>query len=260
MVDAERAASGRPQRALVTGASSGIGAALARRMAARGVEVWLGARRMDRLTHEVAAIEAAGGKAHAVVIDVTRPDEAEAAVLAVDDACGGLDVVVANAGIGGRGRPASATTWRDVAECLATNTTGALATLLPLVPRMIERGSGHLVGISSVAAELPLPSAPDYGASKAALTFFLQCAQGDLPKKGVDVTVVHPGFVKSDLTAKNKFRMPFLLETEEGARLIDEGIQRRARLVRFPLGLLALVALGKALPASVKDAVVSRQA
>lgn len=246
------------QRALITGASSGIGAAVARKLAARGVEVWLGARRADRLDAEVAAIAAAGGKAHAVALDVTRPDETAARVLALDDEAGGLDLVVANAGIGGAGRVVSRTSFQDAAMIMATNYTGALATLLPLVPRMIERKSGHLVGISSMAAEMPLPAAADYGASKAALTFFLECAQGELPAKGVDVTIVHPGFVKSDLTAKNKFPMPFLLELEEAATIIDDGIARRARLVRFPLGLVALMGVGNAVPKAWKNAVVAR--
>lgn len=250
------------ERALVTGASSGIGAGLARHMAARGVEVWLAARRAERLAGEVSAIERAGGRAHAVSLDVTDPAATATAVERLDAEVGGFDVVVANAGIGGRGRTPSRTSWEDVQSVFATNVVGALATLLPLVPRMVDRASasgrrGHLVAISSLAAEIPIPQAADYGASKAALTFFLRGAQGELPKLGIDVTIVHPGFVKSELTAKNKFPMPFLLETDEAARLIDEGIQRRARLVRFPLGLVGLIGLGKALPGFVKDAVVS---
>lgn len=258
--------SGAAARALITGASSGIGAAVARRLAARGVEVWLGARRADRLAHEVEAIRSAGGQAHAIPLDVSRPDETAAAVERLDDETGGIDLVLANAGIGGAGRSAARTTWQDVQSVFQTNVIGALATLLPLVPRMIERARqdpgrrGHLVGISSIAAELPLPKSPDYGASKAALSFFLESLQGDLPARGVDVTLVHPGFVKSELTAKNRFPMPFLLETEEAARLVDDAIARRARLVRFPLGLVAMMTVAKALPRTLKDAVVARNA
>lgn len=246
---------------LITGASSGIGAALARKMVARGLDVWLAARRLDRLEAEVAAL---GPKAHALALDVTRPDEAARAVEQLDDDIGGVDLVVANAGIGGPGRSVARTTWQDVQNTLATNVVGSLATMMPLVPRMIGRFEkdssrrGHIAAVSSTAAELPLPAAADYGTSKAALSFFLACAQGDLPRRGVDVTIIHPGFVKTDLTAKNKFPMPFLVEADEAARIMDDGLKRRARWIRFPLGTVALITAGKLLPSSLKDAVVGR--
>lgn len=251
------------QRVLITGASSGIGAAVARNMAARGAEVWLAARRADRLALEVEAIVAAGGRAHALVLDVSRPEDASAAVASLDDAVGGLDLVVANAGIGGRAQPAARTTWDDVRTVFATNVIGALATLLPVVPRMLERFArdgrrGHIAAVSSIAAELPLPVGADYGASKAALSYFLEGAQAELPARGVDVTVIHPGFIRTDSTTNNKFPMPFLLEVEEAARIIDQALVRRARSVRFPVGLVGLIGLGKALPRSVKNALVSR--
>jgi short-subunit dehydrogenase len=123
---------------------------------------------------------------------------------------------------------------------------------------MIERKAGHIAAVSSLAGELPLAIAPDYNASKAALTFFLECAQAELPRKVVDVTIIHPGFVKTDLTAKNKFPMPFLLELDEAAAIIDRALVERARFVRFPAGLAALATLGRALPRSLRDAVVAR--
>jgi NAD(P)-dependent dehydrogenase (short-subunit alcohol dehydrogenase family) len=257
---------------LITGASSGIGAALARKMAARGLEggtLCLAARRRDRLEALVAELGtgAGGTRARAVEIDVSRPADTAAAVLQLDDEVGGLDLVVANAGIGGRGKSAAETTWQDVEKVFATNMLGAVATLWPLIPRMIARCAesggvrrGHIAAVSSMAAELPMPVAPEYNASKAAITFFLECAQGDLPARGVDVTIIHPGFIKTDLTAKNKFPMPFLVECEDAAQIIDDGLVRRATHVRFPLGLVGLMGLGKVLPRSVKNAVVSRSA
>lgn len=249
---------------LITGASSGIGAALGRKMVARGAQVWLAARRADRLEALVAQL---GAQAHAVAIDVSRAGETAAAVERLDDDVGGFDLVVANAGIGGRGKAAAHTTWQDVETVFATNVLGAVATMWPLIPRMIARCEasggkrrGHIAGVSSMAAELPLPIAPEYNASKAALTFFLECAQGDLPQRGVDVTIIHPGFVKTDLTAKNKFPMPFLVESDDAAQIIDDGLQRRATHVRFPLGIVGLMGVGKMVPRSLKNAVVSRSA
>lgn len=247
---------------LITGASSGMGAALARKMVARGAEVWLVARRADRLEALVAEL---GQRARAATIDVSRAQETAAAVERLDDECGGFDLVVANAGVGGRGKSAAETTWQDVEKAFATNVLGAVATMWPLIPRMIARFQtsggtrrGHIAAVSSMAAELPMPIAPEYNASKAALTFFLECAQGDLPQRGVDVTIIHPGFIKTDLTAKNKFPMPFLVECDDAAQIIDDGLQRRASHVRFPLGIVGLMGLGKLLPRSVKNAVISR--
>lgn len=246
------------QRCLLTGASSGIGSALAKRMAARGVEVWLAARRKEVLDGEVAEITRAGGKAHAVVLDVSRPEETERAVTDLDAEVGGFDLVIANAGIGGRSGPAMAQDLPDLRRLFETNFFGAIATLLPLVPRMVERRAGHLVGVSSLAAEIPLPAAVDYGTSKAALSFFLESLAADVKPRGVDVTIVHPGFVRTPLTDKNKFSMPFLVEVDEAARIIDRGIEKRARFVRFPLGLKAGITSSKLMPRAMRDAIVNR--
>ena len=252
------------QKALITGASSGIGAALARRMAARGVEVWLAARRADKLADVVRDIEAKGGRAHAVELDVSDPPTTTRRVVELDDQIGGIDVVVANAGVGGGGKPVSRMTYDDAARVFQTNLLGALATILPLVPRLLERAKGgrrgQIVAVSSLSAEIALPVAPDYGASKAALSFFLEGAQGELPSKGVDVTIVHPGYVKTDLTANNKFPMQFLLELDEAAEVIDRAIERRVLKVRFPLGLVGMITVGKWAPVSLRGRVVRRSA
>ena len=114
------------QKALITGASSGIGAAVAGRMAARGVEVWLAARRADKLADVVKTIEAAGGRAHAVSLDVAEPERCASAVAELDASVGGIDVVVANAGVGGGGKPVSLMSYGDAARVFQTNLLGAL--------------------------------------------------------------------------------------------------------------------------------------
>ncbi len=245
------------ERCLLTGASSGIGAALARRLAARGIEVWLAARRLEALEAVVGEIRASGGRAHAVALDVSNAEETERRVAALDDEVGGIDLVIANAGIGGRSRPVAEQTLEDLRRIFDTNVFGALATILPLVPRMVKRGRGHVVGISSLAAEIPLPAAADYGTSKAALSFFLESAAADLIPRGVHVTIVHPGFVRTPLTDRNKFKMPFLVEVEDAAKIIDRGIARRARIVRFPAGLSAPIASSKLMPRALRDALVN---
>ncbi len=241
----------------MTGASSGIGAALARRLGQRGFEVWLAARRLPALEAEVEAIRAAGGSAHAVSIDVAQPEAAEQIVAELDRAIGGFDLVVANAGIGGGTTPVARQTLADARRVIETNLLGALATLLPAIPGMVERGRGHIVGVTSLAGEIPLPAAADYGTSKAALSFFLDSAAVDLRPRGVHVTDVRPGFVRTPLTDKNTFEMPFLVELEEAARIIDEGIARRARVVRFPLPIRAAITASKWMPESLMAAIVN---
>jgi short-subunit dehydrogenase len=135
---------------------------------------------------------------------------------------------------------------------------GSLATLLPVIPRMVERRRGHIVGVSSLAAEIPLPAAAHYCTSKAALSFYLESAAADLMPKGIYVTIVHPGFVRTPLTDKNSFPMPFLVELDRAAELIERGILSRSRIVRFPLPLSAAIASGKIMPRALRDAIVNR--
>jgi short-subunit dehydrogenase len=239
------------KKVLITGASSGIGAALARHMAARGDEVWLAARRMDRTSEIVEEIRAAGGAAHAVELDVQDADALENAIAALDAEAGGFDIVVANAGVGGKGATASGLRYADVKKVFAINFNGAVATLLAAQRPMLERKRGHLVAISSLAAELPLPVALDYGTAKAALSYWVQAMRLDLAPRGVDVTLIHPGFVKSEMTAKNNFPMPFILDAEDAARLMARAIDRKAAVLRFPIAYRLAFALAKLLPLSL---------
>jgi short-subunit dehydrogenase len=247
----------KPARALVTGGSSGIGAALARRLAARGLEVWLAARTQDALDREVAAITAAGGRAHALALDVADGDATVERLARLDEESGGIDLVVANAGFGRPMRLAEGS-WRDVRAQLDVNLLGAAATLMAFIPRMVARGHGHLVGISSIAAELPNPRAAAYGASKSALTYFLEAADLELRPLGVAVTVVHPGFVRTPAHDKTSEPLPFIVSADEAARRIDRGIERRAHLVRFPFILSFLSRFGRALPWALAAPLIRR--
>jgi short-subunit dehydrogenase len=241
-----------PKRALVTGASSGIGLALSRRLAARGLEVWMAARRIELLQKEVEAINAAGGRAHALALDVADAEACVARLAKLDEETGGIDLVVANAGLAGaRGAiPLPQSSWADVRDMLQTNTVGAAATIFPFIAPMIKRGHGQLVGVSSLSADCPVAISAAYGASKAGFTFFLESADLELRARGVAVTIIHPGFVKTpasdQLIGKNP--MPLVVPVEKAALIIDRAIQRRARLVRFPWILGAIARLTAWLP------------
>lgn len=241
-----------PRRALLTGASSGIGAALALELARRDIHLTLAARRADRLDSVVREVTAAGGVAKAVVLDVSDAAACASAVVALDEDVGGFDTVIANAGVGARTPSIWETTADDAVETIGTNLTGALATILPLLPRMRERGHGHVVGISSMAAALPQPQAAVYGATKAGLSFFLESIAPELERCGIDVTIVQPGFVKSEMTAKNDFPMHFILETDDAARRIADAIDKRKAWLRFPRALVTTIAAASLLPGSVR--------
>jgi short-subunit dehydrogenase len=243
--------------ALVTGASSGIGAALARRLAAVGAEVALVARREDRLVALRDELVAAGGRARIYPADVAVPEAAVAAVRRADDELGGLDLVVANAGVG-RSRWAGKLAWEDLAPTLAVNVAGAAATLVAVLPRMVERRRGHLAGVSSLAGYRGMPRSAAYSASKAFLSTFLESLRVDLRGTGVAVTDIRPGFVRTPMTAENRFPMPFLVDAGPAARTIVAALARQAPVVAFPRAMAALTGSARLLPNGLWDRVAAR--
>ena len=242
--------------ALITGASSGIGAGLARRLATKGAAVVLCARRKEELESLATDIRAANGIARVRVVDVADGDAVAAVVRAADDELGGLDLIIANAGVGVMSHKPPA--WEDARAMCNVNFTGAIATLTAVLPRMLERRRGHLVGISSLSALAPLPTSSVYSATKAGLTMFIESLQIDLHGTGVHATVVHPGFVRTRMTAKNRFPMPFLLELDDAVDRIAERLPDAPARIDFPLPLSAAIHFAAALPARVRSLVLSR--
>jgi short-subunit dehydrogenase len=244
--------------ALVTGASSGIGRALARALAATGTHVVLAARRERELDDAVAEIARAGGRATARVLDVSDAEATVRAVRAIDDAVEGLELVVANAGVGGT-LPPRPLAWEDVAPMLRVNFDGAIATLTAVLPRMHARGRGHLVGISSLASFGPLPRSAGYCASKAGLSMFLASLRLDLLDSPVKVTAVHPGFVRTPLSATNRFIMPFLMDADAAASRIARLLPRAPATIDFPLPMTLAARAGAGLPRPLRDLAARRR-
>jgi short-subunit dehydrogenase len=244
--------------AFITGASSGIGRSLARHFAARGTHVIVAARRQPELQSLVDEIVSAGGKADLCVLDVSAADSVSSCIHEWDQRTGGLDLVVANAGVGVV-RPAHKLSWSaDVEPVLRVNIIGAFATLLAGMAVMLPRASGTLVGVSSLASMRGLPKSGAYSASKAALATFLETLRIDLQRKGLCVVDVRPGFVDTAMTQKNKMKMPLLMNVEDASRIAVEGIERGDAIVACPRALSALMSVTESIPDALYRAIASR--
>lgn len=238
--------------AFITGASSGIGAALARQLAAEGITVALAARREPMLRQLADEIEQAGGTASIHPLDVGDPEATEATVRRADDDLGGLDLVVANAGMF-KGQWSGKLRWSDCADLLSVNVAGATATLTAVLPRMVERKRGHLVGVSSIAGVRGMPKIAAYSASKAYLRTFLETLRIDLRGTGVRVTEIRPGYVRTPMTG-NDATLPFVVSAEDAAARMWTAIRRGRSVLSFPLPMATTAGLMSALPNALYDA------
>jgi len=240
------------QIVLITGASSGIGGALAVELGRRGAALGLFARRADELMKVAEEIERGGGKALVLPGDVRQSSEIENAAARLREQWGRIDVLVANSGVGII-TPASELRADTVANVISVNTIGVVNSVAAVLPDMLARQRGHLVAISSLAAFRGLPKSAAYSASKAAVSTFFESLRVDLRRSGVDVTIIHPGFIKTPMTAGRKGKLPFLLELDDATRRIVRAIERRPRTYAFPWQLAGLVRLLKFMPNALYD-------
>jgi len=219
------------RKALVTGASSGLGRAICKELAARGTEVVACARRADLLGDLVRELEAAGATASAVPLDVTSPDAVREAVASAA-ADGPLDLVLAGAGVAEHSVEAPDRATRTL-RLLDVNLGGAVTTVEAGIDAMAQ--SGGTVGVlSSLAGTRGLPGAAAYCASKAAISTYLEARQIELAGRPVRLVDVQPGFVKTPMTAPNRFPMPFLMDVEDAARRTVEGLAAGHSVVTYP--------------------------
>jgi short-subunit dehydrogenase len=240
-------------RTIITGASSGIGAALARELSRRGHSLGLIARRAEMLDALVAELKT---PAVALPCDVTDSAAVREAVAKGEAALGGaFDLAVANAGVGVT-FTAKHFNLDDALRMVNVNVIGTMVLFDAVVPKMIERRSGHFAGVASLAGLRGMPTASVYSATKAAMQAFLEASRIELARYGVAVTTINPGFVVSAMTDKNDFKMPFLMSAERAAGIIADGLQRRARVVQFPLPMSLLMRFARALPNAVYDKVM----
>jgi short-subunit dehydrogenase len=233
--------------AVITGASSGIGWALARELAAQHCRVGLVARRQDRLDALAAEIRAGGGTAECAAADVADRSCTVAAIHALRDQLGPIDLLVANAGVGAP-TLLEPLNIEQVEHMFRINVLGMVYSFEAVLPAMLQRGWGHLAGVSSLAAYKGLPGESAYCASKAAVNSYLEGLRIQLRDRGVTVTTICPGFIKTPMTDVNDFKMPWLLQPEEAARRIVRALGRRRKVYNFPWQTTLLMKATRWLP------------
>ena len=239
----------------LTGASSGIGEGVALELAKRGATLGLLARRGAELQDLASRCEAAGGPARVYAVDVTDSDAVHSAAEKLVQEFGRIDVLIANAGIGGNNSETRSLQPDAVKKVIDINLLGAANAVHAVLPAMLKNGSGQLVAISSLAGFRGLPKSAAYSASKAGMTAFFESVRLDVQHQGVDVTIIQPGFIKTPLTAGRQNKMPFLMELEDAVRLIVRAIERKKKFAAFPWQLATIVRAGKVFPAWLYDRV-----
>ncbi len=242
----------------LTGASSGIGAALAIAIAKRGAVVGLLARRRDKLEEISRTIEKVGGRALIFEADVTDFEAVAAAANELRNQFGKIDILIANAGIGGNDRPTRNFEARALAKVIDINLKGAMNAVSAVLPQMLENREGHLVAVSSLAGFRGLPKSAAYSASKAGMNAFFESVRLDVRDRGLFVTIIQPGFIKTPLTSGRSSKMPFIMDLKESMPYFLEAIERRKKYSAFPWQLASIVRAARFLPSFLYDRLAGR--
>jgi NAD(P)-dependent dehydrogenase (short-subunit alcohol dehydrogenase family) len=227
----------------ITGASSGLGRALALGFAGPGITLHLAGRNAERLAEVAGAVRAKGAEATLTVVDVTDAPATAAWILGSP----ALDLVIANAGISAGPGRANVETASQIRSVFATNVDGVFNTVLPAMERRIPR----IVLIGSIAGLIALPTSPAYSAAKAALDFWVSAAAPRAARDGIGLTLVRPGFIRTPMTAKNPYPMPGLMDADQAAKIIIAGIARGQTYITFPRWFAAFAQFGNLLPKSI---------
>ncbi len=240
---------------LITGASSGLGAGLARAHAAPGVTLHLSGRDMARLDEVAGQCRARGAEVHAARVDVTDKT-ATAAWVEASEALRPLDLVIANAGIsagtGGGGETAAQTR-----AIFAVNVDGVFNTVMPAIPLLRARRRGQVGIMSSLAGFRGFPGAPAYCASKAAVRVWGEGLRGELAPSGIGVSVICPGFVATPMTAVNRFSMPFLMDVERASAIMARGLAENRGRIAFPWPMHVMARMAGCLPSRLMDRIAA---
>lgn len=242
-------------RVWLTGASSGIGEALASRLLAAGARVALTARRADRLEQVAAPWRDRGRAVLVVPADVTVREDLQAAVRTIDAAWNGIDLAIFNAGVARRMR------WtgfdaQDFVNIVTVNLFGVVYGIEAVLPVLLRQHAGRIAAVGSLAGYRGAPTLAGYGTSKAAVIHMMDSLRFDLAPHGIGVTLINPGYVRTPLTASNRYWMPALMDPDRAADIIVRGLERDRKEIHFPARFSWTLKLLRALPFPLYERIV----
>lgn len=222
------------KKVIITGASSGIGEALAWRYANKGYDVALCARREEKLISLSTELQSAFPQQQFpyASLDVSELESVSPVFAQLRERMGQIDVIIANAGITDTRRTGNGDLEKDI-RVINTNLLGAIATIDAAIAIFREQGHGHLVGISSFSAFRGIPGSAAYSASKAALTNYLEGVSTELHKKNIQVSCIHPGFINTDIS-DNMDKFPFVISAEKAATAMEKAISQKKKNITVP--------------------------
>lgn len=233
--------------AVITGASSGIGWSLAKALAGEGCKLGLVARRRDKLEQLADEIRRAGGTAAFASGDVGDRVQTQKAIQEAVAPLGPVDLLIANAGVGFP-TLVEPPNIDDVETMFRVNVLGVIYAVEAVLPEMLRRGQGHLAAVSSLASYKGLPGESGYCATKAAVNTYMEGLRIQLRDRGVAVTTICPGFVRTPMTETNPFPMPWLMEADDAARRIVKALRQRRKVYDFPWQTTWLTKMTRWLP------------
>ena len=243
---------------LLTGASSGIGYSLAKLLPKENCSIALLSRRENILTNLANELKISGVQVKAYKCDVGKIDEVRNTLDQVKKDFGKIDIAILNAGSSSRAdvRKFSSSTAKEIFEA---NTFGIINCIEQLLPDFINRKEGMIVGVSSLAESRGFPKSGFYNASKAAATLLLESLRVELKPHNIKVVIVKPGFVKTPMTDKNEFQMPFLMDVDKAAKIILNGIKKEKSIIQFPLPIVLGSKIIKYMPDWLFDFLMSKE-
>jgi short-subunit dehydrogenase len=237
---------------IIIGASQGIGEALAYEYASNGANLILLSRNEEAIKRIAEEIDSRGGKAFYKKCDVSSFEQVREGIDYSLNKLGSIDIAIINSGV-------SIKQWmkdfksEEFKQTIEINTFGIAYALECLIPIMKKQGYGKIAGVTSLADVRGYPGSSGYSASKAAASRLLESARVELKKYNIRVITVKPGFVKTAMTDKNEFYMPFMQSTEKAARIIRKGIEKGKSIVQFPFGTIVLTKIAKYAPNWIYD-------
>jgi short-subunit dehydrogenase len=248
----------RKKTVVLTGASSGIGYSLAKLLPKENCDIALISRRQDLLNNIIIQFKKDGSKLFAYKCDVGNIDEVKNTFNQIKNDFGKIDIVILNAGTSSRTdiKNYSSSAAKEIFE---TNTLGIVNCVEQVLPDFINRKDGMIVGVSSLAESRGFPGSGFYNASKSAASLMLESLRIELKPYNIKVITVKPGFVKTPMTDKNEFHMPFLMNADKAAKIILSGIKKEKRIIQFPLLTVLGSKLTKIIPDFLFDYLTSKK-